>query len=258
VRHSPATLLAADLLFAVALALSLASDAATESNAGGGRVGPAPIAERGRSATRPSRPLQAAGLAETRITVAYHAQQDPDWCDPADIEMWLQAEGIPLPSNDDHSIQQMLWDFETSNNDGYTVSQWNASPYAVAVTLDRYGGWTDVGDAPQPSADAAGIVISKSLAIQHQPVIVMVGGGTHYILVTGVALGPGGVAAPPTQVTYADPLAYGVGGSPPPGLDGTSTVSWAQFTTWYTANTAHGGIWAGDWVLIATMVPLVG
>ena len=133
-------------------------------------------------------PVIAAG--EFQIPVTYHSQQDPDWCDPADIEMWLQADGVSLPAGDDHAIQEQFWAYETANNDGYTIAQWNASPYAVASTLNYYGGWTDIGDDPQPTADAAGAVISYSLDVLHQPVIVMVGAGTHYVLVTGVELSP--------------------------------------------------------------------
>ena len=147
--------------------------------------------------------------------MTYHSQQDPDWCDPADIEMWLQADGVALPSGDEHAIQQQFWFYETADNDGYTIAQWNASPYAVASTLNYYGGWTDIGDDPEPSAAAAGAVISYSLDVLHQPVIVMVGAGTHYVLVTGVELSSAGPDAPPLEVTVDDPLAYGVGASSP-------------------------------------------
>ncbi len=196
--------------------------------------------------------------AEVQIPITYHSQQDPDWCDPADIEMWLQADGVPLPSGGDHAIQQQFWAYETANNDGYTIAQWNASPYAVASTLNYYGGWTDIGDDPQPTADAAGVVISYSLDVLHQPVIVMVGAGTHYVLVTGVRLSSAGADAPPLEVTVDDPLAYGVGASLPSGSDGTQVFSWDDFTSWYTATTNHGGVWAGQWVLIAAGMPLVG
>jgi hypothetical protein len=202
------------------------------------------------------RPLITA--SEVQIPVTYHSQQDPDWCDPADIEMWLQADGVALPSGGDHAIQQQFWAYETANNDGYTIAQWNASPYAVASTLDYYGGWTDIGDDPQPSADAAGAVISYSLDVLHQPVIVMVGAGTHYVLITGVELSPAGADAPPLAVTVDDPLAYGVGASLPAGSDGTEVLSWDDFTDSYTANTNHGGVWAGQWVIIAAGIPLVG
>jgi hypothetical protein len=196
-------------------------------------------------------------LSEAQIPITYHSQQDGDWCDPTDIEMWLQADGVPLHGLDDYAIQQGFWNYELANNDGYTLSQWNASPYAVAVTLDRFGGWDDIGDAPQPTADAAGVVISYSLDMLQQPVIVMVGQGTHYVLVTGVTLSAAGTDAPPLSVTVDDPLAYGVGGTPPAGSNGTETMSWDDFTDWYTPNTNHGGVWAGQWVLIAAGIPLV-
>jgi hypothetical protein len=197
-------------------------------------------------------------LSEVQVPITYHSQQDGDWCDPTDIEMWLQADGVPLHGLDDYAIQQGFWNYELANNDGYTLSQWNASPYAVALTLDHFGGWDDIGDDPQPTAEAAGVVISYSLDMLEQPVIVMVDGGAHYVLVTGVDLSVGGADAPPLSVTIDDPLAYGVAGTPPAGSDGTETMSWDAFTDWYTANTAHGGVWAGEWVLIAAGIPLVG
>ncbi|MGP8159915.1 MAG: hypothetical protein ACLQGJ_01650 [Candidatus Dormibacteria bacterium] len=192
------------------------------------------------------------------LSFTYHAQQDPDWCDPADIEMWLGADGVALPAGTDDAIQDVFWSYETSHNDGYTIAQWNASPYAVAVTLDHFGNRSDVGDAPQPSLEAAGTVISHSIADLHQPVIVMVGGATHYVLITGVKLGGKGANGPPVAVTLANPLQFGVGASPPSGSNGAISMSWADFTGWYTANTHHGGVWAGKWVLIAAGIPLAG
>src|ERR1039458_2869858 len=197
-------------------------------------------------------------LSEAQIPITYHSQQDGDWCDPTDIEMWLQADGVPLHGLDDYAIQQGFWNYELANNDGYPLSQWTASPYAVAVPLDRFGGWDDIGDDPQPTADAAGVVISYSLDMLLQPVIVMVGQGTHYVLVTGVTLSAAGTDAPPLSVTVNDPLAYGVGGTPPAGSNGTETMSWDDFPVWYTPNVNHGGIWAGQCVLIAAGIPLFG
>jgi hypothetical protein len=191
------------------------------------------------------------------LDYSYHSQQTGDWCDPADIEMWLQADGIALPAGDDHAVQQAFWSYETSHNDGYTIAQWNASPYAVAVTLAHYGQLTGVGDAPQPTLAAAGSVISHSVATLHQPVIVMIYGATHYVLITGVQLGPGGADAPPLEVTFANPLAFGVSATPPAGSNGAETMSWSDFATSYTTDTNHGGVWANQWVLIASGLPLV-
>jgi hypothetical protein len=229
-----------------------------------------PVAGLGTSPT--PTPAALATLAEAplvtpagiQLDVTYHSQQGGDWCDPADIEMWLQADGVNVVESDDYwasedyDVQQRFWNYETLDNDGYTVSQWNASPYAVAVTLDHFGGWTDIGDEPQPTADAAGAVISQSLYDLQQPVIVMVGGGIHYVLITGVQLGAAGSDGPPLSVTFDNPEAFGVGGTPPAGSDGSQTMSWDDFTDWYTANTSHGGVWAGQWVLIAAGIPLIG
>jgi hypothetical protein len=200
--------------------------------------------------------LAPAGAIE--IAYTYHSQQNGDWCDPADIEMWLQADGVALPAGNDFAIQQTFWNYELSHNDGYTVAQWNASPYAVAETLNHFGHVADVGDAPQASLDDAGMVISRSIALLHQPVIVMVGGATHYVLVTGVQLGSDGVAAPPLEVTIANPLQFGVSATPPAGSNGAVTMSWSSFAAWYTPNTHHGGVWAGQWVLIAAGINLAG
>jgi hypothetical protein len=191
------------------------------------------------------------------LPVTYHAQQDPDWCDPADLQMWMQADGITLPPGDDHAVQEQLWNFELSHNDGYTLGQWNASPFAVADTLNHFAGRTDIGSAPQPTLEAAGIEISRSVGLNHEPVIVMVGGGAHYVLITGVVLGPQGSDAPPAEVTVYDPLEYGVAGTSPHPTSGDST-SWEKFSESYTSNTAHPGIWEGQWVLIAAGIPLEG
>ena len=76
------------------------------------------------------------------------------------------------------------------------------------------------------------------------------------MLVTGVELGPNGAAAPPVAVTLANPSSSGSAAPPPPGSNGAVTMSWATFAAWYTPNTHHGGIWAGQWVLIANGIDL--
>jgi hypothetical protein len=85
----------------------------------------------------------------------------------------------------------------------------------------------------------------------------MIYGALHYVLITGVELGPGGADAPPVAVTFANPLAFGVSATPPAESDGAQTMSWSDFATWYTADSHHGGVWAGQWVLIASGIPLV-
>jgi hypothetical protein len=171
--------------------------------------------------------------------------------------MWMLADGLALPAGDDHAVQQQLWDYELSHNDGYTLAEWDASPYAVAVTLNYYASRDDIGSAPQPTLEAAGIEISRSIAIDREPVIVMVGGGAHYVLITGVVLGPQGASVPPLAVTVYDPLEFGVSGASPHPSSG-ETVAWAAFASEYTPNTRHPGIWSGKWILIAAGIPLEG
>src|ERR1039458_1534790 len=50
------------------------------------------------------------------LAYSYHSQQNGDWCDPADIEMWLQADGIALPSGADHAIQQTFWSYRSEEH----------------------------------------------------------------------------------------------------------------------------------------------
>src|ERR1039457_6635065 len=78
-------------------------------------------------------------LSEAQIPITYHSQQDGDWCDPTDIEMWLQADGVPLHGLDDYAIQQGVWNYELANNDGYTLSQWNASPRSEERRVGKEG-----------------------------------------------------------------------------------------------------------------------
>ena len=68
----------------------------------------------------------------------------------------------------------------------------------------------------------------------------------------------GGAAAPPLAVTVANPLQFGVGANPPTGSNGAVTMEWSDFAAWYTPNTHHGGIWAGQWVLVANGIGLAG
>lgn len=190
------------------------------------------------------------------VAISFHAQQDPDWCDPADVEMWLEATGVQL-SGSDTSIQATIWDYEITHNDGFTLAQWHASPYAVAAALNAFGATAPVGDAAFSDVFRAGEVISRSLAVDHQPLIALVDNGTHYILVTGVVLGPGGVDSPPKSVTVYDPWTIA------PERDGFSamgqgtTWDWVTFVTRFTPDsTVDPGIWSGKWTLIAAGLPL--
>jgi hypothetical protein len=192
-----------------------------------------------------------------QLPVKFHAQQDPNWCDPADIQMWLELIGAPLPGNDDTTIQRAIWNHEISHNAGYTLDEWAASPYAVASALNHYAGRTDVGDMPFTDLEQAGIRISRSIAIDHQPVIALADDGTHYILIDGVVLGPHGTSAPPVAVVVEDPWTQASTRVGYPAMGQGSRLDWETFTTRFTVDSSRDpGIWSGKWVLIASGIPL--
>ncbi len=198
-----------------------------------------------------------AGPLEVDVPVTFHAQQDPDWCDPADVQMWLQAVGVDLPVSSDTAIQNSIWNVEIANNDGFSLEQWHASPYAVAVALNAFGAPLPVGDAAFDDIQSAGAAISRAVAVDHQPVIALVDNGTHYLLITGVLLGPGGVEAPPEYVTVYDPWTYASDRSGYPAMGQGSRWDWVTFSTRFTRDsTVDPGIWSGRWTLIASGLPL--
>ena len=191
------------------------------------------------------------------LPVTFHAQQDPDWCDPADVQMWLDLNGTALPGSSDSEIQGNIWNYEIANNDGFTLAEWHASPYAVASALNAFSGVNGVGDAAFDNIHDAGAVISRSIATDQQPVIALVDNGTHYVLLTGVTLGPGGIDAPPKSVTVYDPWTLSANRGDFPAMGQGTTWDWVTFSTRFDRDsTADPGIWSGNWVLIATGLPL--
>jgi hypothetical protein len=193
------------------------------------------------------------------LQVHYHRQRDPDWCDPAELQMWLELDGVNVGSTDEVAVQQQLWNYEVGHNDGFTLAQWHASPYAVAATFDHFANRTDVGDMPFTDADTAGAAISASVAGKHEPAIALVDDGNHYLLVYGVTLGPRGLAAPPVSVVATDPWAYGPTRGAYPAMGASVELTWADFVKRFNPDDPHDlGIWPGHWVLIAAGLPLKG
>jgi len=202
-------------------------------------------------------PLASASSQSIAIAVTFYPQRDPDWCDPADLEMWLELDGAPLPASET-AAQRALWNYEIAHNDGFTLQQWHASPYAVAATFDHFAGRSDVGDAAFDSLSAGGDRLSQSLTAG-QPAIVLVDRGTHHVLVKGATLGPSGSAAPPLSVDVADPWTYSPTRDGFPAMGQDTTLSWSDFSQRFTADDPQDpGIWSGKWVVIAIGLPLSG
>jgi hypothetical protein len=197
------------------------------------------------------------------LAVHPHPMRDRNWADPAVLETWLDFDHAGNLPADEAAAQRRLWDYEGAHNAGFTASQWEYSPYAVARTFDDFAGQASVGDRPFDDARSAGAAISDSVARRHEPVIALVDDARSYVLITGVTLGQGGAAAPPERVIVDDPWpidAYGPtrneGSAAALGQD--RDMTWQEFLAHFTAvPSSLPGVWGGRWVLVAAGLPLV-
>lgn len=222
--------------------------------AAGAAASPTPAA----SATVPPTPTPVPTPVAVRLPITFHPQRNTDWCDPADLESWLELDGVTVATSE-VAAQQTIWNYEISHNDGFTLAQWHASPYAVAAAFDHFAKRTDVGDDAFPDVTSAGRAIAHGVADLHEPLIALIDDGNHYVLISGVTLGPAGSAAPPTSVVVHDPWTYGPTRFGYTTLGVTVEMSWDDFTRRFTPDDPHDlGIWSGHWVLMAAGLPLRG
>jgi hypothetical protein len=109
------------------------------------------------------------------------------WCEAADIEMWMahhgQASDIP-----NYARQQRIWDWELANNAGFTVDQWNCSPFAAASAAHFQ--MPDLGFEhcryDDPMAGSRMLAWQLAHPEQREPAIALIWRGGHYVLVRGV------------------------------------------------------------------------
>jgi len=107
------------------------------------------------------------------------------WCEAADIEMWMAHHGLAndVPSQ---ARQQRIWDWEIVNNAGYTVDQWDCSPFAAASAAHEM--MPDMGFDHfrfDDSADGSRM-LAWMLGARREPSIALIWRGAHYVLVRGV------------------------------------------------------------------------
>ncbi len=128
-----------------------------------------------------------AALYSRNLPINWHRQMTDYWCDPANIQSWTEyLTGRNFP--DSTAIQSQLWDYELAHNLGYTVEQWDASPYAMAAALRwqnpniGFNHW--IYDDPIAATKVLGYGLAQPGG--GQPAIAVIRGGTHYILVKGV------------------------------------------------------------------------
>ena len=120
------------------------------------------------------------------LTLPFHRQRDPIWCDPADLQSWTEfATGKSL--GDEVAIQQAFWSWELAHNAGFTVDQWDASPYAIASAAHQWR--TDRGfnhfvyDDPTAATNMVAWLIANPS--YREPSVATIWRGDHYILVRG-------------------------------------------------------------------------
>jgi hypothetical protein len=128
------------------------------------------------------------GVFDLDLAIPYARQLTDVWCDPADIEMWLSYRQARATGGGTRSLQSSIWDWETSHNAGFSVDQWDCSPFAVASAASHW--MTDTGfdhfmyDDPMSGSR----VLAWLLANQNyrEPSIALIWRGLHYVLVRGV------------------------------------------------------------------------
>jgi Bacterial SH3 domain len=135
----------------------------------------------------PTGTASASGIVDIDLDVPYAPQLSPIWCDPADIEMWLDYHGSAGGATSAR-LQAAIWDWETSHNGGFSVDQWDCSPYAVASAAQHWMPTSGFDHFLYDDPLAGSRVLAWLLAEQtvREPSIALVWRGLHYILVRGV------------------------------------------------------------------------
>lgn len=128
-----------------------------------------------------------APLYGRNLPLNWHRQMTNYWCDPADIQGWTEyLTGHPYP--DDTAIQSQIWDYEVAHNLGYSVEEWDCSPYAMAAALrwlnPQHGFNHWIYDDPIAAMKVVGYFLAQPGG--GHPAIAVIRAGTHYVLIKGV------------------------------------------------------------------------
>ncbi|MDP2659794.1 MAG: SH3 domain-containing protein [Dehalococcoidia bacterium] len=121
------------------------------------------------------------------LAIPFHPQMNAIWCDPADLQSWVEYD-LGGSLGESYGVQQDLWDWELGNNAGFTLDEWNASPYAVASAAHRW--LPDRGfnhfiydDPVQATTTTAWLLANPEYG---EPAIALIWQADHYVLVRGV------------------------------------------------------------------------
>ena len=121
------------------------------------------------------------------LAVPFHRQMTAVWCEPADLQSWIEyVQGRPL--GPDFTVQQDIWGWELSHNAGFTVDEWNCSPFAPASAARRWMPDRGFNHFMYDDPLAATNVMAWLMAHPRyaEPSIALIWQGEHYILVRGI------------------------------------------------------------------------
>ena len=121
------------------------------------------------------------------LALPYHRQATAVWCDPADLQSWVEYDrGQSL--GQDYSVQQQFWNWELSHNAGFTEDQWDASPYAVASAAHQWlperGFNHFIYDDPMAATATVAWLLANPK--YQEPSVGLIWQGDHYVLIRGV------------------------------------------------------------------------
>ncbi|MDQ6673605.1 MAG: SH3 domain-containing protein, partial [Chloroflexota bacterium] len=121
------------------------------------------------------------------LSVPYSRQLSPVWCDPADVEMW-QDYRQGSTGGPSRSVQAAIWDWEIAHNAGFSVDEWDCSPYAVASAAYHWmpGAGFDHFVYDDPLAGSRVLAWLLAHPAYREPSIALIWRGLHYVLVRGV------------------------------------------------------------------------
>jgi len=136
---------------------------------------------------QPSDPPSGGTVFDLDLALPYHRQMTPVWCDPADLQTWVEYD-LGQSLGGDVAIQQQFWNWELAHNAGFTVQQWDASPYAVASAAHQWlpsRGFNHFiyNDPMQATRTAAWVLANPKY---HEPSVATIWWGDHYVLLRGV------------------------------------------------------------------------
>jgi hypothetical protein len=122
------------------------------------------------------------------LPIPYARQLTDVWCDPADIEMWLSYRQARTTGGGTRSLQSSIWDWETSHNAGFSVDQWDCSPFAVASAASHWMSDSGFDHFIYDDPMSGSRLLAWLLANQNyrEPSIALIWRGLHYVLVRGV------------------------------------------------------------------------